>query len=169
MLPFVVYSLVLLLSLVGVALNVLSLPGNWIMFVAAVILSACHHWQSPSATILVLMFILLLAGEAIEFFGSVVGARKFGASTAAAWAAIGGTLTGGLIGSFILLIVGSLIGAIVGAFLAALAVELLKQRPLKHATWAAIGAVLGRIVGTAAKLAFGLAAWFALLFSAWPR
>jgi len=169
MLPFVVYFLVMLLSLVGVALNLLSLPGNWIMFVAALVLSACQGWESPSVSILLLMLMLLLIGEVIETLGSVVGAKKFGASTAAAWSALAGAIVGGIVGSFFLPPIGSLIGVIVGAFLAAFVVELLRQKPLPHATLAAIGAAFGRIVGIVVKVAFGMAAWLVLLFSAWPR
>src|SRR5262249_6414023 len=112
------YALLLLISLAGVALNILSLPGNWLMLAAALAWSWFHNWGTPTWYILLFMLIALLIAEALEFLGSVIGARKFGASRTAAGFSIVGAFVGALLGFLIPIpIIGNLIGAILGAFL----------------------------------------------------
>jgi uncharacterized protein YqgC (DUF456 family) len=169
-LPYLVYALLILLSLAAVALNIISIPGNWVMLLCAVLVSWYSKWEAPSLVFLSIMLLVLLAGEVIETLGSLVGAKKFGASSMAAWGAIGGGLVGGLLGFLIPIpLIGSIIGAILGAFLVAWCIELLKQKPFKDATWAAVGAALGRAMGMGAKIACGLAVWFLLIFTAFPN
>jgi uncharacterized protein YqgC (DUF456 family) len=170
-LPYILYALLILLSLAAVALNVISLPGNWLMLLCALLISWYSGWNAPTLGILAFMLLVLLAGELIETMGSLVGAKKFGASTLAAWAAIAGGLVGGILGTFLIPIplFGSVIGAITGAFLAAWSIELIKQKPFKAATWGALGAALGRVMGMGAKIACGLAVWFLLIVTAFPR
>jgi len=168
-LPYMLYALLLILSLAAVALNIISIPGNWIMLLCALLVSWYSHWTAPSLIILAIMLIVLLFGELIEMMGSLVGAKKFGASTLAAWAAIAGGLVGGLLGFMIPIpLIGNIIGALLGAFLAAWCVELIRQKPFKAATRAAVGAALGRAVGMSTKVGCGLVVWFALIYFAFP-
>lgn len=167
MVDWIVYPLVLLLSLSAIALNIVSLPGNWVMLVAAAALSWAHGWDQPTVWALGIMLLVLLAGEAIELLGSVVGARKFGASRSATVAAIAGAIIGAIVGTPVWLM-GNIVGAILGAFLAAWAIELMKRRTFKAATWAAVGAALGRTLGLGAKLTAGVAVWVMLAWTAWP-
>lgn len=170
MVPIAVYVLLLILSLAAVGLNIMSMPGNWLMLVMAVLFSWWRGWGHPSLWVLALMLFVLLAGEVIELLGSVVGARKFGASKAATWAALGGAIVGALCGFMIPIpVLGNIIGAILGAFLAAWIVELIKERPFKAATWAALGAALGRATGLVVKICCGLLVWLMLVWFAYPR
>ncbi len=166
----VLYALLLLICLAAVALNLLSLPGNWVMWVLVAMWSGLHAWQQPHWLVLSLMVVVLLMAEAMELLGSMVGARKFGASKTASWAAIAGAMVGALAGTFIpILLIGNLIGAIAGAFLAAWVVELLKKRPVDLATKAALGAALGRGVGIVAKIGGGMIVWACVAWFAFPR
>lgn len=169
MLDITLYILLLLISLAAVSINVISLPGNWIMLVAAAGWSAYHAWNTPSWPVLAGMLLALLMAEVVELMGSVVGARQFGATKMAGVASIVGAFVGGIIGTLFLPIIGSIVGAIAGAFLAAWIVELINQRPLWPATKAAFGAALGRGVGLMAKVCFGLAVWLALAIFGFPR
>ena len=166
------YLLVLLISLAGVALNVASLPGNWVMFLAALGLSAWHGWQKPHWMGLLLILVILLLAEVLEFVGGMIGARKFGASKSASWAAIGGALVGGIIGippiTVAVLGIDHIVCAILGAFIAAWIVELLWQRPMGEATKAATGAALGRGMGILSKIGGGLLVWICLAILAFP-
>ena len=174
MLDFTLYALLLVLSLAGIFLNIFSLPGNWLMLALATAYAAWFSFAKPPLLILAFLLILLLLAEVVETTGSLVGARKFGASKLASVSAILGTMVGALVGTFIGIPIpipgaGTLIGAIGGAFLAAWIVELLRQRPLGEATKAAFGAALGRGVGLVAKISTGLLAWLILAFAAFPR
>jgi uncharacterized protein YqgC (DUF456 family) len=167
MLAFPLYFIVLLLSLAGIALNIFSLPGNWLMFILALGLSAYHGWARPSLLGLAMLLAILLVGEIIEFVSGLVGARRFGASRAAMWCALVGGIIGAIVGVPVWGI-GSLLGGIVGSFAGAFLCELIRAQKLGASLWAASGAALGRTIGMLAKLACGMAAWGLLIYLAWP-
>ncbi|MGN6366692.1 MAG: DUF456 family protein [Phycisphaerae bacterium] len=169
MIDFTLYALILLLSLLGVALNILSLPGNWLIPLLALAFSWYTHWRHPTPTILGLIVLFLAAAELIELAGSLIGAKTFGASKSATWAALAGAIVGALLGSIFFPPLGGLIGAVLGAVLAAWLTELLKKRPHKQALKSALGAALGRATGLVVKITFGAGAWLLLAFTAWPR
>jgi uncharacterized protein YqgC (DUF456 family) len=164
---YVIYVLLLAISLGAIGLNVFSLPGNRLMAVLALAVSWASGWTAPRPWWLLLIVVVLLIAEGVEFAGSVVGARKFGASKAATWAAMFGAIVGAIVGVPVPL-VGTVVGALLGAFFAAWLVELMKERTLKAASWAALGAALGRGVGLVAKIGCGLLVWVALAVLAWP-
>jgi uncharacterized protein len=172
LLEFAIYILLLLISLPAIALNILSLPGNWLMFIAAVSASMMNGWHHPNWFVLLVILVMLLIAEGVEFFGGMIGARQFGASRLASWAAIGGAMIGGLIGippiTAAMLGIDHLLGAIIGAFLAALMVEVLKNKPMHEASRAAMGAALGRGAGIVTKIGGGLAVWVLLAIVANP-
>jgi uncharacterized protein YqgC (DUF456 family) len=167
MLDIVLYVLLLLISLAAVALNVVSLPGNWVILAAALGLSIYHGGRNPHWGVLLVILVVLVAAEVLELISGLIGTRKFGGSKTAAWAAVGGAMIGGLVGvpplTVPLLGIDHLVMAVVGAFAAAWIVELLKKKQMKEALLAALGAALGRGAGLAAKIGAGLMAWFILL------
>jgi uncharacterized protein YqgC (DUF456 family) len=167
MIHFTMYLLVVTISLGGVLLNIFSLPGNWVMMLAAALLSWGTGWSRPSLSALGVMVVILLMGETVDLLGSVVGARKFGASKGATWAALAGAIAGALIGTPVP-VVGNILGAILGAFIAAWVVELVKKKPMKSATWAAVGAALGKTMGITVKLGCGFIVWLGVIWFAWP-
>jgi uncharacterized protein YqgC (DUF456 family) len=169
MLDFPLYALLLLLSLLGIALNVLSLPGNWLIPLLALAVSWRTHWLHPTPPILLLLVGILAGAELIELAGSVIGAKTFGASKSATWAALAGAILGAILGSLLAPPLGGLIGAILGAFIAAWLTELIKKRPHKQALKSALGAALGRATGLVVKITFGLLAWLILAVAAWPH
>lgn len=169
MLELFLYVMLLLLTLGAVGLNIISLPGNWIVFIAAISWSWYNGWSQPGVIALVAMLGVLLAAEVLEFLGGMVGARKFGASKTASWMAILGAFAGALFGIYIPIpLIGSIIGAVIGAFAAAWLVEVLKQRPMDEALKAATGAALGRGVGIFVKVGCGLLVWLALAVTGGP-
>jgi uncharacterized protein len=169
MLDIVLSIVLLVIALAAVSLNVVSLPGNWVILAAGLAMSIYHGGRQPNWVALVAILVVLLAAELIEFLSGMIGARKFGASKTAAWAAIGGAIVGGLVGvppiTLITLGIDHLFAAVAGAFLAAWIVELMKQRPMKQALLAALGAALGRGTGLAAKIGAGILAWVVLLLA----
>jgi uncharacterized protein len=169
MLDIVLSIILLVIALAAVSLNVVSLPGNWVILAAGLAMSIYHGGHQPNWVVLVAILVVLLGAELIEFLSGMVGARKFGASKAAAWAAIAGAVIGGLVGvppiTLMMLGVDHLFAAVAGAFLAAWMVELLRQRPMKEASLAALGAALGRGTGLAAKIGAGVLAWVILLLA----
>lgn len=164
-----VYAILLMLVVLsGWALNVFSLPGNWLTVAAA----AIYAWLGPplesrlalGGGVVIGLVLLALAGEGVEFLASALGAQRAGASKRSAVLALVGSLIGTLVGMFVGLpipVVGSIVAALLcaafGASLGAILGELWKGRELE-ATWK-IGAAafFGRLLGTIGKIAFGSA------------
>ncbi|MBL8963115.1 MAG: DUF456 domain-containing protein [Phycisphaeraceae bacterium] len=144
-------AIVVLMSLTGVALTLLTLPGIWVMIAAA---AACTLWQPGLMswwTIGACVAIALLA-EAAEFAACAVGARTTGGSRSSAVGSIVGALIGAVAGTPFVPPIGTVVGAIVGAGLGALAAE----RGIASGTWkgstkVAGGAAAGRAAGLLIK------------------
>lgn len=166
------YALAMLaINLVWLALNLVGLPGNWLMIFTAGLL-AWSTWDRGeemfSSTTLILVVAIALAGEAAEFALSAAGAKKAGSTL---WGAVGsiiGAVIGGIAGTVIIPIpvIGSIVGACGGAFAGALALESLTGKPLVHAIHIGKGAAIGRLWGTLAKLAAGVLIYIALALAA---
>lgn len=146
-------TIVILMSLVGVVLTVLTLPGAWAALLAAI---ACKLWQPELmewSTIGAAAGVALLA-EIIEFLASAAGASKAGGSKRGALGAVIGSLLGAILGAPFLLFVGAIIGAVIGAGLGAIIAE----RGLVGRTWTdsvkiGKGAAVGRFWATIVKVA----------------
>ncbi len=116
-------NIVAAIGLVGVAIvgwltQLLGLPGNWIVVVAAML----YAWWLPGDgrlavgwnTVLVLA-VLAAGGEAVEFIAGALGVSKAGGSRRGALLALVGSLVGGVVGLFIgvpVPVVGSLAAAL---------------------------------------------------------
>lgn len=167
-----------LVNLMWLALSLLGLPGNWLM-VATTGLIAWWRWdpsrpptdQMISVTVLVILALLALVGEAVELLGGWFGAKRTGGSRWGAVGALLGTLIGGIAGTLVIPIpiIGSILGACCGAAIGALALEFASGRAPGDAVRSATGAGLGRAAGMAAKLSTGGAIWLiATVASFWP-
>lgn len=147
---------VLFLIITAFALHVFGLPANWL------IIAILWVWDllSPDASIPVRTYALFIGaavlGECVEFGLQILGARKYGASSAGNWGAIGGAIAGAILGAPFFLGLGALAGAVIGAYFGCLGVELLNHRPAHEARQAAMGAMLGKVLGMAVKIGIGV-------------
>lgn len=144
-----VFWLVALL-LVGtglIGLFVPVLPGAPLIFAGLVIAAWAEDFHYAGLWTLVLLAILMLLTLAVDFWATIFGAKKFGASKRAVIGALIGLAVGIFLG-FPGIIFGPFIGAVVG--------ELSAQKDLKQATRAGIGATIGLVLGAAIKLALAL-------------
>lgn len=166
------------LNTLWVLLIPLGLPGTWLIALTTGLI-AWWRWDplAPAAhqfigiPTLILLVLLAIIGEFIEFFAGVAGARAGGASRTGAFAAVIGTLFGGVIGTFIIPIplIGSLIGACGGAALATMLAEIAIGRTEQDAVRAGVGAGVGRLKGTLAKIAVGAMMWLLTAIAIfWP-
>jgi uncharacterized protein len=146
-----VLACVILLSLV---LIVLGLPGLWIMVASAVTYNLVVPGDPIGWVTLVIVAVLALIAELLEFSLTGKYARKYGGSRRAGWGAILGGIVGAMVGIPVP-IVGSVIGAFVGSFLGALIAELTGGSSAGDATRVAKGALIGRVVSTALKIGIG--------------
>ncbi|MBI3861721.1 MAG: DUF456 domain-containing protein [Planctomycetia bacterium] len=167
------YTLAVLFVIINIAAlctNLITLPGNWIIVVAAVLFAwLVKHPSHPSSTglnwwVVGLTFGLAVLGEIIEFAAGAAGAAKSGGSRRGMLLSMAGamlgSITGTMLGTFIPIpLVGNLIGAVAGgaagAFGGAYAGEYWKGKSEKDRLTVSSAAMVGRVFGTVGKLGIG--------------
>ncbi len=167
-LDWLYYILLILILLAGLFINILGLPGLWLMLAAAGI----YAWVTAGAFMgwgtLIALLVLALLAELAEFIAGAAGSKAAGGSKRGMAGAIVGGLVGGILGTPIPIpIVGTIVGACLGAFVGAFIVERSIGRDTNESLQIGFGAAKGRFFGIVFKLAFGcamliVAAWMAL-------
>ncbi|MCL6503262.1 MAG: DUF456 family protein [Pirellulales bacterium] len=158
-------ALYVLALLAGWVLNLVGLPGNWLMVAAA----ALCAWLAPPDSRLhlewltvVLLAVVGLAGEAAEFAAGAAGAARKGGSkrgmVLSALLAVVGGLAGAVVGTPIPIIgnaVAAVLGAALGSAAGAVLGERWKGRELNQSLQIGEAAFWGRLLGTLAKTVAG--------------
>ena len=137
------------LVLAGLAGLVLpAIPGAPLIFAGLVVAAWAEDFVHVGFWTIAILALLALLTYGVDFWATMFGAKRFGASRRAVIGAIIGCVAGIFLG-FPGVIFGPFIGAVVG--------ELLAQKNLPQATWAGIGATIGLVLGAALKLAMAFA------------
>ena len=168
-------AILLAVNLAWLFLTLLGLFGNWMMIVS-VLLVLWWRWV-PDASLseqmfhpatLIVLVVLAVVGELLEFLLSAAGARKAGGSRFGALMSLVGSVVGGIVGTFAIPIpvIGTLLGACGGAFAGALIGELMLGRQMGDSLRSGEGAAVGRLLGTVGKLSVGLAMYLIIAFAA---
>lgn len=146
--------LLLVVSLVGVALTLLTFSGAWLILLTAMVVQYFQPGTFHTIT-LVVVAVLTLSGDVLEFASSGITARRAGASKRAGrWSIVGG-IVGAILGSFLvpIPILGTLVGAAVGAGLGASAVHHSEGYTLGEVSRVGAAALSGRLAATLVKCA----------------
>jgi uncharacterized protein len=157
--------LFVLAVLVFWSLNLLGLPGNW-MIVAATVMYAWLISDDGSGimrwTAVAIVTSLALVGELVELGASATSVRRVGGSRRGAVVALIGSVVGAITGLFVgvpIPVIGSVIAALLfaglGAFLGAMLGELTAGRSLADSWKIGQAAFRGRLFGTLAKALIG--------------
>lgn len=148
---YVLAAVLVVAGLVGTLLPVL--PGVLLVFTGLVLAAWGDGFQRVGASGLAVVGILGLFALAVDFVGSILGARRVGASPQALAGATLGAIVGILFG---------LPGLLLGPFAGAVAGELLARRGLLQAGKVGLGTWIGMLVAAIAKLvlAFAMVALF---------
>ena len=148
------YIILAILLLIGWFVNILGLPGLWLMVLAHV------GWPSTIA-----MVLLALAAELAEFLAGAAGSAAAGGRKRGMFGAIAGGILGGIFLTFLIPIpiIGTIVGACAGAFIGAAVLEY-SDKDAGHAWRVGIGEAKGRFWGIVSKLGFGFVMF---LTSAW--
>jgi uncharacterized protein YqgC (DUF456 family) len=153
------------LSLAGLAMIPLGLPGLWVMVVGILSYGWLTGFRTVGVATIVIVLALAFLGEIIENWIGFRYAKRYGGSSRSGW----GALIGGLIGAVIgvpVAVIGSVIGAFLGSFIGAALFEYTYSRHAGVATRAGWGAVVGRAAGAAVKIALGVIIAVVGLFAA---
>lgn len=145
-------TILIVFSLVGFAAIFFTTFGTLIIFIGAILYALLTGLSVLSVKVLLLLFTLYLCGEVLEYVFVVAGAKKLGASNAAAAGAIIGGILGAIAGAAFFGI-GLLLGTFLGIFLGAFLVELIVQKDLIKSLKSGAGSVLGRVGSIITKVA----------------
>jgi uncharacterized protein len=153
------YALAVMLVVIGIAGVILpALPGLPLVFAGMLLAAWASDFDKIGWVTLVVLGLLTLLSVAVDFFATMVGAKRVGASRKA--------LIGAVLGTFVGLFFGP-IGLFAGPFVGALLGELWHGRELDQAAKVGLGTWLGILLGTVLKLGLAFAmlglfafAWF---------
>ncbi|PPU05792.1 DUF456 domain-containing protein [Xanthomonas arboricola] len=142
---YILAGVLVLIGLAGVVLP--ALPGLPLVFAGLLVAAWAEGFAHVGWVALLILGLMTALSFAIDFFATVYGAQRVGASKAALW----GSVIGSVVGIFFMPI-----GLFVGPFAGAWIGEYWQTRKSDQATKVGFGTWLGIVFGTATKLALGL-------------
>jgi uncharacterized protein YqgC (DUF456 family) len=168
---FAVNLLLLVGIAVGLAIIPFGLPGIGIIFGSALVYALVTQFQRGiSLTLILVLGAFTVLGETADNWLMAAGAKRFGASTTAAWLSLlGGALILGPLLAVPLNVVGPVAGAFLGAFISVVLYERRKKQDWREALRAGCGTLLGRVAGIALKMAVGVGMAVAVVWSVLAR
>ena len=141
------------------------LPGTWMILGATAVYAFVTDFAQVGGGLVLLLGLLTVTGEVVEYVFGIAGARRFGSSNRGVVFSILGGFVGAIVGAPLFFGFGAILGALVGAFLGAVLIELLTYGPAewKKAVRSGWGSFLGRIAGVITKMAIaiGMIVWIA--------
>lgn len=167
---WVIAALILIVSIIGVVMTLLMLPGMWVVLLTVMLAKLIEPDIMPWWAILVIAVIVLIA-ELMEFLSSAAGAKVGGATKKGMTAAVIGGIVGAIAATFLIPIpvIGSLLGGVIGAGLGTVLVERGGKRTWRESGKAGAGAAVGRFAATFIKTGLAiLMGLFATLMAFWP-
>ena len=167
-LDWIYYLLLAILLVFGLFINILGLPGLWLMIAAA----AAYAWATGGVHLywhgLIALLVLAILAEVAEFVAGAAGSKAAGGSKRGMLGAIVGGIVGGILGTPLFPVIGTIFGACLGAFVGAFVVEVGIGRDPDEATQIGWGAFKGRFWGIVVKLGFGFVMLVVGLVTALP-
>jgi uncharacterized protein YqgC (DUF456 family) len=143
---FLLAAVLVIAGLIGLVLP--ALPGAPLIFAGLLLAAWAEDFAYVGLWTIVLLAVIGLLTYAVDFWATMFGAKKFGASKRAVIGAVLGLMIGIFLG-FIGVIFGPFIGAVIG--------ELSARRNLEQAARAGVGATIGVVLGAALKIALAIA------------
>lgn len=166
-LEITVLLLLTLAAIVGWLSNVVGMPGNWLVVLLAIgsfFFSSVENSLHVSLLPLILIILMALLGELLEFSASALGASRLGASKRASALGIGGAILGAIFGLFAgsvipIPVLGQMLGSLlfgsIGAAFGSVLGERWAGKPWDLSLQVGHAAFWGRLLGTVGKAVCG--------------
>lgn len=170
-LGWIYYVVLVCLLIVGLALNIIGLPGLWLMVLSVVVFTWLTGWDYYAGwPTFWALFGLAVVAEIAEFAAGAAGSKAAGGSKRGMMGAVSGGLVGGIVGQMMVPIpvIGAILGALAGSFTGAAAVERLVEADSVRALKVGFGAAKGRLYGIVIKALFGVVMAIVALFTCLP-
>jgi hypothetical protein len=150
MLEIGIYILVTILSLLGLFLTLLAIPGVWLIFVSVVLVASITNFQIITPNTLIILFVISLCSTFIDNLINILGVKAMGGSM---WGILGAILGG--IGGFF---VGNLLGVVLGPLIGATIFEFLfAKKGFRRSLRAGLGTFLGFLLSVIFKTGVNIA------------
>lgn len=153
---YVILSIYILVAFAGLLSHVFGLPGNFIILADSILLGWFGGFKEVTFKIIIILAVLALLAEGIEFLFGILGAKRYKSSNRAIVGSIIFGIVGGIMGIPFFFGIGAVIGAFLGAFAGAFIVELVLDKNFDRAVKSGWGALIGRVGGTISKGAIGV-------------
>ena len=153
-----------LFLLAGVVLVPFTLPGTWLIVLTATMYAIVrdYHFAGQQMTgssdwkVILTLLIFALAGEIVEFYTGIIGAKKYQVPNGAIVCSIIGGLIGAIVGVPVVF-VGAIFGLLLGTFLGAFIYLLFTAVSPKESFKMALATLCSRVVAIFAKTVIAMA------------
>ncbi len=142
----IISLLIMLGGLAGIVLPII--PSTPLIWVGVLIYAVCDGFESISWSLVLIFGVLAILSVVLDYFGGVIGAKKYGATR---WGLIGFVI-GGIVGFF----TGGIVGLVFGPFFGAVLSELIFGKDLTSAFKSGVGTLVGFLGGVIVKLVIGV-------------
>jgi uncharacterized protein len=143
---YLLAGVMILVGVLGIVLP--ALPGVPLVFAGMWLAAWAGDYQQVGATTVAILAVLAVLSLGIDLLGTLLGAKRVGASPLALVGAAVGTVAGLFFG---------IVGIFVGPFVGALVGEFLHGRKVGHAARVGAGTWIGIVIAAALKLALAFA------------
>jgi len=151
--PFAIAGLTIfiLILFLGIFSVIFGFPGTFIILIDVIMYAWITGFEKIGLKIIVILIVISLFAEAMDFLLGIIGAKKYGASKRGVIASVIGGIVGAILLTPLLLGLGAIIGAFLGGFVGTFLVEYLEEKKLKSAFRTGYGVLLGKIAGVFLK------------------
>jgi len=144
-------SIFILALFIGIFSTVFGIPGTVIILMDVILYAFITGFEKIGLKILIILAIISILAEAIDFALGMAGAARFRVSKQGIWIAAISSFIGTMAMTPVLFGLGTIIGIFLGGFVSVLIVEIIRQSMLKPALRAGYRGILGRAAGTLVK------------------
>ncbi len=150
-------SVFIIILFIGIFSIIFGIPGTVIILIDVILYALITGFERVTIKIILLLLVMSVLAEGIDFSLGVAGAARFGISKKVIWISIISSFIGALALTPFFFGLGTVAGSFLGGFTGTLAVELIEQSRLKPALRIGYRAILGRVAGTLLKGSLALA------------
>lgn len=147
--------ILIIFSLAGFAGIFFTPVGTFIILAGSIIYAILTGFDIITVRCLIILLLLCICGEALEYAAVIIATKKFGGSNKAALGALIGGIIGAMLGAAFLGI-GVILGTFLGIFLGIFLSEVITKKGVVESLKASTGGIIGRFGAIFAKVVIAI-------------